>query len=285
MQFFKYQALGNDMIVIDPAHFDLAMTPARAQLICDRHLGVGADGICYGPLPQIRPLTMHFWNPDGSRAEKSGNGLRIFARYLWDAGYVSTSPFTIGMGVEAVTVRLLDEAAQQMAIGMGQLSFEFVEAEMVFGQWRGRATAVSIGNPHCIIFSDNLSHIHSLGPLIENAPQFPTRTNVQLVRVLDEQTVEIEIWERGAGYTLASGSSASAVAGAAIKTGRCHSPVTVRMPGGEVVVAVSEAWQVVLTGGVTAVYKGRFAPDFVAQLKKATPGHLPHPTLAARPKA
>ncbi len=270
MQFFKYQALGNDMIVIDPAYFDLAMTPARVQLICDRHLGVGADGICYGPLPQIRPLTMRFWNPDGSRAEKSGNGLRIFARHLWDTGYVSTSPFTIGIGAEELTVQILDEAAQQLAIGMGQLSFDFVETEMVFGQWRGRATAVSIGNPHCIIFTDKLSDIHTLGPLVENAPQFPNRTNVQLVWVMDEQTVEIEIWERGAGYTLASGSSSSAVAGTAIKTGRCHSPVTVRMPGGEVVVEVSEDWQVVLTGGVAAVYKGQFSPDFVRRLRKET---------------
>ena len=269
MHFFKYQALGNDMIVIDPAQFDLALTPARVRLICDRHLGVGADGICYGPLPDAsHAMTMQFWNPDGSLAEKSGNGLRIFARYLWDAGYVQASPFMIGINDELLTVRVLDGAARQMAIEMGRLEFDFVEAEMVFGEWQGRATAVSIGNPHCIIFTDNLSAIHTLGPIIENAPRFPKRTNVQLARVVDEHTVEIEIWERGAGYTLASGSSSSAVAGAAIKTGRSRSPITVRMPGGEVLVEVGDDWQVLLTGGVTTVYTATFAPDFVEQLQK-----------------
>ena len=139
---------------------------------------------------------------------------------------------------------------------------------MRFGEWTGLATAVSIGNPHCIIFTDDLTAIHHLGPIIENAPQFPNRTNVQLARVVDEQTVEIEIWERGAGYTLASGSSSSAVAGAVIKTGRCHSPITVRMPGGEVLVAVDDDWQVVLTGGVTAVSQGIFVSDFMEELEQ-----------------
>ena len=269
MPFHKYQALGNDMLVIDPADFDLALTPTRIRLICDRHLGVGADGICYGPLPAAeRPLTMSFFNPDGSQAEKSGNGLRIFARYVRDRGYDTRSEFTIAIDDDVIPVTVLDEAARELAIGMGRLSFGFVEEEMRFGEWVGRATAVSIGNPHCIIFTDDLTTIHTLGPIIENAPHFPNRTNVQLAHVLDEHTVEIEIWERGAGYTLASGSSSSAVAGAAIKTGRCRSPVTVRMPGGEVVVGVDEKWQVVLTGKVAAVYAGTFAPDFVAQLRQ-----------------
>lgn len=267
MQFYKYQALGNDMIVIAPADFDLPLTPARVRLICDRHWGVGADGICYGPLPQPSyPPTMRFFNPDGSEAEKSGNGLRIFARYVRDRGYDKRPQFTIAIGDEAIPVTVLDEEGKEWAIGMGQLSFGFVEQACFFGEEQAVATAVAIGNPHCIIFTDDLNAIHTLGPLIENAPQFPNRTNVQLARIVDEQTVEIEIWERGAGYTLASGSSSSAVAGAAIKTGRCHSPVTVRMPGGEVVVEVDEAWQVVLTGGVTAVFQGNFVPDFVTQL-------------------
>lgn len=269
MKFYKYQALGNDMITIDPADFDLPLTPTRIRLICDRHMGIGADGICYGPLPETKqPLTMRFFNPDGSEAEKSGNGLRIFARYVRDRGYDARSQFTIAIGDEVIPVTILDEAAQELAIGMGHLTFESVEEEMHFGGWVGRATAVSIGNPHCIIFTDNLSAIHTLGPVIENAPQFPNRTNVQLARIVDEHTIEIEIWERGAGYTLASGSSSSAVAGASIKTGRCRTPVTIRMPGGEVIVDVKEAWQVVLTGRVTAVAQGTFAPDFIEQLRQ-----------------
>lgn len=269
MQFYKYQALGNDMIVIDPAAFALPLTPARIQLICDRHLGVGADGICYGPLPESDyPLTMRFFNPDGSEAEKSGNGLRIFARYVRDRGYTNRPEFTIAIGDEKITVTILDEAGQQLTLGMGQLSFAFVEQTCLFGEEKVVATAVSIGNPHCIVFTEDLTAIHRLGPLIENAPQFPNRTNVQFVRLVDKHTLDIEIWERGAGYTLASGSSASAAAGAAIKTGHCTSPVTVRMPGGSVWVEINDDWQVVLTGAVAAVYQGAFAPDFGEQLRQ-----------------
>jgi diaminopimelate epimerase len=255
------------MIVIDPADFELPLTPARIRLICDRHLGVGADGICYGPLPQPEsPLTMRFFNPDGTEAEKSGNGLRIFARYIWDRGYDVRAEFPIAIGDEVAPVTVLDEEAQELTIGMGRLSFGFVEEEMQFGAWVGRATAVAIGNPHCVIFTDDVAAIRQLGPLIENAPTFPNRTNVQLGRIVDEHTMEIEIWERGAGYTLASGSSASAVAGAAIKTGRCSSPVRVRMPGGAVLVEVDADWRVMLTGAVAAVYKGIFAPVFAVEL-------------------
>jgi diaminopimelate epimerase len=267
MQFHKYHALGNDMIVIDPAQFRLTLTPARVRLICDRHHGVGADGICYGPLPQpATPPTMRFFNPDGTEAEKSGNGLRVFARYVWDRGEIMPQ-FTIAIWGEPIAVTVLDEEARQLALGIGQLSFGFVEEVMQFGEWAGKATAVSIGNPHCVIFSDDLSAIHSLGPVVERAPQFPNRTNVQLARVVNEETVAIEIWERGAGYTLASGSSASAVAGAAIKTGRCRSPVTVQMPGGDVLVDIDNDWHVVLTGAVTAVYQGEFTPEFLEQLR------------------
>jgi diaminopimelate epimerase len=126
-----------------------------------------------------------------------------------------------------------------------------------------------VGNPHCVLFDDNLDAIHAIGPVLETAPAFPNRTNVQMVRVLDEHTIEIAIWERGAGYTLASGTSASAAAGAAVRTGRCQSPVAVRMAGGEATVAIAEDWQVVLTGTVTAVFHGQLAPEMVTQLTTA----------------
>jgi diaminopimelate epimerase len=130
-----------------------------------------------------------------------------------------------------------------------------------------RITAVSVGNPHCVLFDDNLDAIHAIGPVLETAPAFPNRTNVQIVRVVDEHTIEIAIWERGAGYTLASGTSASAAAGAAVRTGRCQSPVAVRMAGGTATVAIAEDWQVVLTGTVTAVFQGSLAPEMKVQLE------------------
>jgi diaminopimelate epimerase len=279
-QFFKYQAMGNDMIVIDPNYFDFQLTPAIVRLICHRHLGLGADGICYGPFPSPdHPLTLRFFNPDGSEAEKSGNGLRIFARYLWDQRYVSTPQFMLWMNGQQIEAELKDDSAQRLSMSLGRLSFssldipvsggarEVVGEIMAFGEHVYPVTAVTIGNPHCVVFMDEISAslVQSLGPLIETAPYFPQRTNVQLAQVLDEHNLRIEIWERGAGYTLASGTSASATAGAALKTGRCASPVEVHMAGGVAQVSIDSTWSVTLTGSVEAVCKGTFAPELVAR--------------------
>jgi len=261
--FTKYTALGNDMIVIDPAHCQAAMTAENIRLICDRHFGVGADGICYGPLPGP-VLGMRFFNPDGSEAERSGNGLRIFARYLWDAEYVTSDHFVMGMGDQTIPTHI-NSATGLITLEMGDLQILFRDQPLAIGEEQVLATAVSIGNPHCIIFTAELDRVHSWGPLIETAPQFPNRTNVQLVNVLDAQTIQIEIWERGAGYTLASGTSASAAAAAAFHTGRCVSRhITVQMAGGHLSVEVLDDG-VRLTGPVTAVYQGEFSPDLLAQ--------------------
>ena len=264
-KFHKYTALGNDMIVIDPARFALALSPEMIRRICDRHFGVGADGICYGPLPDspLNVPTMRFFNPDGSEAEKSGNGMRIFARYLRDTGYVSEREFRIGINNEVVSVHVLNEEATEMAIRMGQLSFAWIDEEMVIADQVVWATAVSIGNPHCVIITDDLQQVHTLGPIIENAPQFPERTNVQFVKIIDEHTIQIEIWERGAGYTLASGTSTCAAAGTAVKLGHCHSPITVHMPGGTAVVEIDADWSVNLVGNVNKIYEGTFVEEFL----------------------
>ena len=279
-KFSKYQALGNDMVVIDPAQFDLPLTPNTIQLICNRHFGLGADGICYGPLSNndnAHPHKMRFFNPDGSEAEKSGNGLRIFARYLWDQGYVSSKTFKIWISGQVIDAEIKDTQASTIALQMGKLSFvsvdipvsgpdrEIVNEPMMFGNATYPVTAVTVGNPHCVIFvKENAAQLaRQLGPIIEISPQFPNRTNVQFVQIIDRHTIKIEIWERGAGYTLASGTSASATAGAAIKTGRCDSPVEVLMAGGMATVAVDACWQVTLTGSVEAVCHGSFAQDLI----------------------
>lgn len=279
--FYKYHALGNDMLVIDPASFSLPLTPAAVRLLCHRHFGLGADGICFGPLPDVslRP-TMRFFNPDGSQAEKSGNGLRIFARYVWEQGYASGPRYEIGIGDEVIRVELKDAAARTLTTTMGNVSFwsksipvqgpgrEVVDEPLSLKGVNYRITAAGIGNPHCVIFRNRISQrqvcIH--GPRLETAPLFPNRTNVQLVKVINRHTIQIEIWERGAGYTLASGTSACAAASAAIKTGRCDSPVEVRMAGGAARVSVDGAWQVALTGQVSAVCRGVLAGDLLARL-------------------
>lgn len=280
-QFYKYQALGNDMLVLDPATFEPTLTPSVIRLLCDRHFGLGADGICYGPLPGESGLPrMRFFNPDGSESGKSGNGLRIFARYVWEQGLVSPPNFEIGIGSETVPVVLKDESGRRMAIGMGRLSFhssaipvagpprEVVNEMATMAGNPYNITAVTIGNPHCVIFVETLAApvVCATGPVIETAPLFPQRTNVQFVQVLDQHTLQIEIWERGAGYTLASGTSSCAAAGAAVKTGRCLSPVEVRMVGGVALAEIDEQWRVRLTGEVEAVGSGTLAADLVERL-------------------
>ncbi len=267
-QFHKYQALGNDMIVINPANCDIPMIPETIKLICDRHLGLGADGICYGPLPgQDHPHTMRFFNPDGSEAEKSGNGLRIFARYLWDQKIVAKNSFSLAMSSEIIPVKVLDDLAHTIVLGMGKLRFYQVEEEFVFGVKKIKVTTVSIGNPHAVIFNENLEEIHRLGPLVETAPQFPHRTNVQLVHWINSHSIRIAIWERGAGYTLASGTSCSAAAGAAVRSGHCQSPVEVQMSGGSALVTITDDWQVELEGTVTAVYQATLSEDLKNQIQ------------------
>lgn len=283
-RFFKYHALGNDMLVIDPAHFGTPLSPDTVRRLCHRHFGLGADGICHGPLPGGGAAhRMRFFNPDGSEAEKSGNGLRIFARYLWDQGYAAGREFEIEIHGQIVPARVLDDHARQILLGMGRLSFhsadtpvsgpprEVVEETMTFDGRELTVTAVSVGNPHAVIFVDapSAEMAQALGPTIETAPLFPNRTNVQFAQALNRHTLRIEIWERGAGYTLASGTSASAAAGAAVKTDRCDWPVTVQMAGGSVVVDAAPDGGVTLTGPVQAVARGSLAADLVDELSKS----------------
>jgi diaminopimelate epimerase len=272
----KYQALGNDMLVIDPATFPTPLTPNLIRRICKRHFGVGADGICYGPLPHSKPaLVMRFFNPDGSEAEKSGNGLRIFARYLWDSNYANGRQFEMWINQEPISVTIEDQSATNITTTLGTLSFSNpftnVSLREIFPSFSinfdipSLPIAVNIGNPHCVLFTDSISaeRVKEIGPLLETADPFPNRTNVQIVKAIDEHTLNIEIWERGAGYTLASGTSATAAAGAAIYDGRCHSPVTVHMAGGTATVTVTDQWLASLTGSVQPVFSAILAPPFL----------------------
>jgi diaminopimelate epimerase len=286
-RFRKYQALGNDYIVLDPADWPEPPAAETIRRICDRHAGVGADGILWGPLARREPFPLRLFNPDGSEFEKSGNGLRIFARYLWDLGLPPGPDFTISTPAGVVTAHVLDRQGGQIAMDMGALTFssrsvpvagetrEVIEEPVRLRDRELRMTAVGIGNPHCVVFADQtssgpagLDHLvamaQSLGQQLECLPLFPNRTNVQFAQALDAHTLRIAIWERGAGYTLASGTSSCAAAGAAIRTGRCQSPVTVVMPGGSMLVEVAPDWSVRLTGTVAPVCKGKISPEVVA---------------------
>jgi len=271
MIFSKYHGLGNDYIVIDPERETEKLTESRIRRICHRNYGIGSDGILWGPFhmdPADTPAVRIF-NPDGSEAEKSGNGLRIFARYLYDRGAVSEEAFVISTAGGNVTARVL-EGGRGIAVEMGRVSFdsreipvegdprEVIDEPLEIDGERLVVCCATIGNPHCVIFEDNLhtDRVKALGPKIENHPMFPRRTNVQFARVADEKRIDIEIWERGAGYTLASGSSASATAAVARRLGLCAPEVSVYMPGGILDITIGPDYDIFMSGPVTRIAEG-----------------------------
>lgn len=279
MEFLKYHALGNDYLVLSPQACPQIPDTLGIVKICHRNFGLSSDGILYGPLPtQKADFGLRIYNPDGSEAEKSGNGLRIFARSLFDRGLVTEKPFTIetpGGVVECV----VKEGGQRITVEMGHVSFdsakipvngphrEMVDQTIEIGGKAYRFFAATIGNPHCVLPMDDISAelAHRLGPQLENHPLFPNRTNVQFLKVLDRNNIQIEIWERGAGYTLASGSSSSAAASVAHRMGACDGDITVHMPGGVLHIHIAPDYAVTMTGPTTRVGRYEMDPAVLSQ--------------------
>jgi len=272
IKYYKYHALGNDYLVLDPQDQPLALTPERIRLICHRHFGIGSDGILLGPRPSPKArFFLQIFNPDGSEAEKSGNGLRIFSRYLWDRKLVGKERFSIETKGGPVQCRVLEDG-KEVQVEMGEVSFrstdlflsgeprQVLQEPITVGGTTFLFNGATIGNPHCVIPVEDLSPdlAQRYGPLLENHPLFPNRTNVQFLKVLDRNHIRIEIWERGAGYTLASGSSSSAAAAVARKLGFCDSPVIVQMPGGQLHISIDENFAVTMTGPVTRIAEGHW---------------------------
>lgn len=281
MRFHKYHALGNDYIVLDPRDFPAwqpAPTVEQIRVVCHRNFGVGSDGILWGPLPsQQSEYGLRIFNPDGSEAEKSGNGLRIFSRYLWDQGLVKNPSFTVevpGGHVKSV----IKDHGRLITVAMGRVSFasdkipvagpirEVLNERIQILDREFTYCAATIGNPHCVLPLTEISPAlaHKYGPVLETHPNFPRRTNVQFLRVLDRANIQIEIWERGAGYTLASGSSSSASAAVAHRLGLVDRSVTVHMPGGQIGIEIGEDFSIMMTGTVNKVAEGTMHPELFA---------------------
>jgi diaminopimelate epimerase len=285
VEFAKYHALGNDYLVMDPAALALGQVNALARRICDRHRGLGSDGILLGPIPtKEADFGLRIINPDGSEAEKSGNGLRIFARFLHDTRRVGSDAFRISTPGGVALAQVFPERGL-IRVGMGRASFdsevigisgprrEVVGETMTIGSRRLICTGVSVGNPHCVVEGVEVSEreARSLGPQIETDPRFLNRTNVQLLTVIDRATLRLEIWERGAGYTLASGSSASAAAAAARRLGHCDERVAVHMPGGMLDVEIAPNYEVTQSGPATRVASGVLSPEILTDGARWSP--------------
>jgi diaminopimelate epimerase len=279
--FAKGHGLGNDYIVMEQAALPAPLSERAIVRVCDRNWGVGSDGILLLVPTARADFGMRIFNPDGSEAEKSGNGLRIFAKYLWDHGHArGNKTFTVDTkgGVVECTCHERDGRVGFVTVEMGRVTFRAPDIPMngpdrdvvavplqLADGTTVTATALSVGNPHCVVFVERLDEgdTRRLGPLIERHPAFPQRTNVQFARVGGRDRVDILIWERGAGYTLASGSSSCGAASAAVRNGLCrHGRVTVSMPGGTLVIDVRPDWSLRLEGPVEEVYSGTLSEEF-----------------------
>ena len=285
--FFKGHGLGNDYIALDPAELDFRLTPANIRAVCDRHWGVGSDGILALEDSRRADFAVRIYNPDGSEAEKSGNGLRIFGRYLYATRKTRKRRFSVETRGGLVEVDLhLDSHGEPASatVEMGRATFspgdlpcalkvgELVRQPIEAAGRDLLFTGVSVGNPHCVVFKDaggewSREELLELGPELENHRLFPRRTNVQFAVPLGPRSIYILIWERGAGETQASGSSACAAASAAVRLGLVKSPVTVKAPGGALRIKVGGNFDLTMKGPVAEVARGAFSTSFLRTLR------------------
>ncbi|MCS6285902.1 MAG: diaminopimelate epimerase [Nitrospira sp.] len=285
--FFRGHGLGNDYIVMDPKELTFKLSPKNIKAVCDRNWGLGSDGILALVPSKKADFGLRIYNPDGSEAEKSGNGLRIFARYLHATGKTKKKHFTVDTKGGLVTIDLHVDRhgdASAVTVEMGQATFKpaalpcTLAADELIQQpidAAGRTlsfTGVSVGNPHCVVFKQageswSREDLLKLGPVLENHALFPKRTNVQLAVPTGPKEIFILIWERGAGETQASGSSSCAAASAAVRLGLVKSPVTVKMPGGQLNIQVAPDFSLTMKGPVAEVARGALSPSFLRTLK------------------
>lgn len=278
LRFSKFHVLGNDYILIDPTRSTFDPESQAVQMLCDRRLGIGSDGLLLGPLEvpeHAGAFGLRIFNPDGSEAETSGDGLRIFARHLFEAGHAHGTACKIHTLAGLFEARIHDGNHIQVDMGVpsfraGDIPFtgissqlEVLETPLFLPSGPVTITALNLGNPHCVIFPGEVSQANAcrLGPRLERHPEFPERVNVLLVEVVDRKRIRIEIWERGAGYTPASGSSGAAAA-ACRRLNLVEDRVTVQMPGGSLDIEFAPEGHILMSGPVQPVFEGQMHGDW-----------------------
>lgn len=283
--FVKSHGLGNEYIILDKEKINFNLTKKAIQKICNVNFGIGSDGILLKVSSNKADFGLKIFNPDGSEAEKSGNGLRIFCKYIYDYNFTNSKEFSVetkGGIVNAEIIEVSNKKAKQISVDMGKANFNskeiptnFIDTEVLgkmlkVNDKEYEINCVSMGNPHCVILKKELhiDEIKHYGKLIENHSSFPNRTNVQFAKVISRNEVEILIWERGAGFTLASGSSSCAVASVLRKRNLIDNKVKIKMLGGELLIEIYADWNVKMTGEVREIAKGILSNELIEDLNK-----------------
>ena len=276
IKFIKSHGLGNDYIVIDGKDTGYSLTKSQIKKICHRNYGIGSDGVLMLCKSNIADYGLKIFNPDGSQAEKSGNGLRIFSAYLYEYKKIKRNKkITIETQGGLTASEFVKEVGRKkyIKVEMGEAIFEqkkipakvkssdeyCINKVIKLGNKKFIFNCVSVGNPHCVIFSNKISPdiTKNYGSKIEVHNYFPNRINVQFAKIINRATVQLEIWERGAGYTLASGSSSCAVVSVGFKLGLLNNKVKVKMPGGILKISIDDKYQLEMEGPVEKICEGR----------------------------
>jgi len=287
--FVKMHGLGNEYIVLDSTNINFQLTKQAIIRLCNIHFGIGSDGIVM-KVPSVKAdFGFRVYNPDGSEAEKSGNGLRIFCKFLYDYGYANSRKFSVETLTDIVYADIIEEEkgkAILVRVDMGKAVFssrnipvdsdlpEFIGQKIKAGDKEFEVNCVSVGNPHCVVIKQDLDEkeIRKYGPLLENHPVFPNRINVQFAKALSDHDAQILIWERGAGFTLASGSSSCAASCVLLKRGLIKGDLTMHMQGGTLKIQIDKEWNIRMTGEVREIAKGVLGKELLEDLNKPVAG-------------
>jgi diaminopimelate epimerase len=287
--FVKMHGLGNEYIVMESSKIDFQLTSQAIKRLCNIHFGIGSDGIVMLVPSAKADFGFRVYNPDGSEAEKSGNGLRILCKYLYDYGYARSRKFSVETLTDTVYAEVVEEEkgkAMLIKVDMGKAIFssrdipvnsdepEFIGQKIMAGDKEFEVNCVSVGNPHCVVIKQQLDEreIRTYGPLLENHPLFPNRINVQFARILSDHDAQIMIWERGAGYTLASGSSSCAASSILVKRGLIKGDLNMHMQGGTLKIQIDKNWDIHMTGEVREIARGVLGSEFLEDLDKPFAG-------------
>ena len=276
MRFTKMHGLGNDYVYVNCFKEKVEHPSEVARFVSDRHFGIGSDGLIMINPSKVADFEMEMYNADGSRGEMCGNGIRCVAKYVYDYGLTdktSISVETLG-GIKYLDLTVKDGKVALVKVDMGKPELKperipivsdeerVVNEPIIVGGMEYRMTGVSMGNPHVVVYVKDLEgvKIEQVGPKFENHGRFPKRVNTEFAKVLDRKTVEMRVWERGSGETLACGTGACAVAVASILNGMTEDQVTVKLLGGDLLIEWDqEEDRVYMTGPATVIYDGEIA--------------------------